>query len=322
MSHKPSLIFIYGPTGVGKSDYAVALAQSLPIEIVNCDVGQFYTPLSIGSAKPDWKQEPVPHHLFDILNEACDYTVVEYKKALLTTCHDIWKRGKIPVVVGGSGFYLKSLFFPPHEECVTSAEPSADYAHEKTGSLWERLLVANPERAKAIHPHDRYRIERALTMTALHRPSALSILEYEEPDFSYLIFCLTRTRENLYRRINDRTKKMIEGGWIKEVERLEEPWGAFLKRKKLIGYDVIVKALEQQCEDPEVLIPVIAQKTRHYAKRQMTFWRMLKKALEPHCKTPDALHEILLDDDTEASFNKVKEVVMKFLTSLRERGSL
>ena len=321
MSHNPPLIFIYGPTGVGKSNYAIALSKLFPVEIVNCDVGQFYTPLSIGTAKPNWKQEPVPHHLFDILDEPKNYTVVEYKKALITTCHKIWSKGKIPIVVGGSGFYLKSLFFSPHKESLASVEVSMNYADEKTGILWERLFANNPERAKAIHPHDRYRIERALSMTALHKPSAASVPQYEIPDFSYLIFCFTRKREDLYQLINDRTKKMIEDGWIKEVEQLEELWGTFLKQKKLIGYDVIIKALEQRCEDPEVLIPVIAQKTRHYAKRQMTFWRMLKKALEPHCTAPNALHEIMLDD-TQGSFNTIKEIVMKFLISLRERGSL
>ena len=111
MHKQKSIIFIYGPTAVGKSDYAVGLADVAPIEIVNCDVGQLYTPLFIGTAKPDWKNEKVPHHLFDVIDEPRDYTVIEYKKALLSVCNEIWARGATPVVVGGSGFYIKSLFW-------------------------------------------------------------------------------------------------------------------------------------------------------------------------------------------------------------------
>lgn len=322
MPHKPPLIFIYGPTGVGKSDYAVELAQHFPIEILNCDVGQFYTPLSIGTAKPDWQNEVVPHHLFDLLDASRDYTVVEYKKQLLATCQEIWKRGNIPVVVGGSGFYLKSLFFPPHKECEGEDETSESYKHEETSMLWNLLLEKNPERAQAIHPHDRYRIERALALTAMDRPCATILPQYESPDFSYLILCLTRPRENLYSRINERTKKMLQNGWIQEVENLKAEWGPFLKRKKLIGYDVILKALEQQDEDRDALIELIAQKTRHYAKRQMTFWRMLKKSFKPHCTAPNRMQEMTLDDDVKKSFNLCKEAVMTFLQSLEKEDSL
>jgi len=318
MPQKKSIIFIYGPTGVGKSDYAVSLAKDLPIEIVNCDVGQFYTPLSIGTAKPDWKNEPVPHHLFDIIKEPVDYTVVEYKKALLSTCADIWKRGAIPVVVGGSGFYLKSLFFTPHEEeetpllsilSSTSSEPSEPVEH-----LWQRLESINPERARAIHPHDRYRIERALTLTAHNKKFACLQPRYQDLEVPYLLLCLTRNRENLYHRINERTGKMLQEGWIAEVKGLNEDWRAFLNKKKLIGYDTIQTALQHEIQDWDKVAELIAQKTRHYAKRQMTFWRMLKKALTPYCTAPSAIQEVCINDA-----NAVRKVVMKFLESVEEK---
>ena len=108
---QPFTLIIYGPTGVGKTDLALDLAQHIPIEIINMDMGQFYTPLSIGTAKPDWKNSPVPHHLFDIINEPRNFTVSEYRILFYKKVGEIIERGNLPVVVGGSGFYLHSLLF-------------------------------------------------------------------------------------------------------------------------------------------------------------------------------------------------------------------
>ncbi len=312
--HK-SIIFIYGPTAVGKSDFAVALADVAPIEIVNCDVGQFYTPLSIGTAKPDWKNEKVPHHLFDVLNEPRDYTVVEYKKALLTVCEEIWARGATPVVVGGSGFYIKSLFFTPLEESSEKAGTDEKFKDEAPEDLWKQLVAIDPERAQALHPNDRYRVERALTLASLQR--SLSSLQptYEDLGVPCLLLCLSRDRENLYQRINERTEKMVQGGWIEEVADLQKSsWAPFLKRKKLIGYDVILNALEYS-EDYQTVVKIIAQKTRHYAKRQMTFWRMLEKALAPHVHAPSMVKEVPITD-TQESLNAFKKMVSEFLKNV------
>src|SRR3990172_4748508 len=106
---RPFMLIIYGPTGVGKTDMALAIAERMPSEIVNMDVGQFYTPLSIGTAKPAWRSSPVPHHLFDILDTPKNITVVEYRTLLLKKINEIRDRGNLPIVVGGSGFYLYSL---------------------------------------------------------------------------------------------------------------------------------------------------------------------------------------------------------------------
>src|SRR5271156_1977599 len=105
----PCMLIVYGPTGVGKTDLALAIAKRIPAEIINMDVGQFYTPLSIGTAKPDWKQSPIPHHLFDIINNPINYTVNDYRTVLYTTVKEILARGNLPILVGGSGFYLHSL---------------------------------------------------------------------------------------------------------------------------------------------------------------------------------------------------------------------
>ncbi len=315
MHKQKSIIFIYGPTAVGKSDYAVALADVAPIEIVNCDVGQLYTPLSIGTAKPDWKNEKITHHLFDVLDEPRDYTVVEYKKALLAVCKEIWARGAIPVVVGGSGFYIKSLFFPPSKETASITGTDEKFKNKTTEDLWEQLVAADPERAQVLHPNDRYRIERALTLASLQRSIASLQPTYEGLGVPCLLLCLSRDRENLYQRINERTAKMVQSGWIEEVADLQKSsWAPFLKRKKLIGYDVILNALEYS-EDYQTVVQVIAQKTRHYAKRQMTFWRMLEKSLAPHVHTPSEVKEVPITD-TQESLAAFKKRVAEFLKNV------
>ncbi len=108
-------IVITGPTGVGKTDFVQQLCQKLPfpVEVINGDVGQFYKPLSIGTAKPAYESEPVPHHLFDIMEKPEDYTVALFRERVARLMSDIWSRSAVPLIVGGSSFYIQSLYFPP-----------------------------------------------------------------------------------------------------------------------------------------------------------------------------------------------------------------
>ena len=107
------ILVISGPTAVGKSNLAERLAAMFPAELIIGDMGQCYTPFTIGTAKPDWRNSPIPHHLFDILDEPRNITVVEYYHKVQQTLTDIWQRNRLPIIVGGSSFYLASLFFPP-----------------------------------------------------------------------------------------------------------------------------------------------------------------------------------------------------------------
>ena len=116
------MIIIYGPTAVGKTDAAFKIAEHISAEIINADVGQFYTPLLIGTAKPDWKKSPVPHHLFDILDEPKDLTVAQYRELLIPVLDEIWRRNNIPIIVSGSGFYLTYIFFPPEANTIDQQE--------------------------------------------------------------------------------------------------------------------------------------------------------------------------------------------------------
>ncbi len=275
-----------GPTAVGKSDFVNRLTDQAPelFAIINGDMGQLYTPLSIGTAKPDWKNQAVAHYLFDVIEKPHNYTVSEYRQAVVQCLEKVWSAGKIPIIVGGSGFYLKSLFFPPQdldfkytpEEVVNVNLKNNE---QKTPQeLWQELYAIDPERATTIHMHDVYRVERALTIwyTTGIKPSEAGPL-YTPPG-NYIFLHLTREREELYTRINARTKLMIEQGWIDEVKSLSSAWRSFLREKRLIGYPEIIEFLEDSISKQE-LVESISMQTRAYAKRQETFWKSLKKQL-------------------------------------------
>ena len=237
------LIILFGPTAVGKTQFADLLAAHLPAEIVNADMGQLYTPLTIGTAKPDWRKSTVPQHLFDIVNEPRLVTVAEYRDRMMVILDAIWARKNIPILVGGSGFYLQSLFFPP--EATSDTSPAQEkVAQEKFApepDRWRQLYEIDPQRALRIHPHDMYRINRALLIffTTGKKPSA------QEPRYqplaSYCFVLLKRDRKELYERIDIRTRAMLQEGWIQETQRLMgTEWQEFLINKKIIGYDDII----------------------------------------------------------------------------------
>lgn len=302
-----SYLIITGPTGVGKTDLIDSLALEYPLEIINGDVGQLYSPLSIGTAKPDLSKITVPHHLFDLISEPLDFSVVEYRDKIVQLIGEIHKRGNFPVIVGGSGFYLLSLFFPPQ------LESSKDF-HEQEDATWQMLYNLDPERAEAIHHNDTYRIVRALQLIKAgnnnlikHKPSYNSWLH------NGAIIFLNRNREELYERINSRVFTMLDDGWIEEVQSLSSSWKEFLNRKKLIGYDIILHYLDDVITYDE-MVKLIQQKTRNYAKRQITFWKMFAKKLENEKELIPSLDEYELDrKNTEVIKKNLKALLKNFI---------
>ncbi|MFS8507490.1 MAG: tRNA (adenosine(37)-N6)-dimethylallyltransferase MiaA [Candidatus Babeliales bacterium] len=294
---KKQFVLVHGPTGVGKSDIITRLGAAFAIEIVNCDVGQFYEPFSIGTAKPDWKNQDISHHLFDIIKTPKDFSVSEYRELIIKTMEEIWDRKHVPILVGGSGFYGKSLFFPP---LGTGPSEQAVYG------TWEELHKLDPERAAQIHQHDTYRIGRALQLIKHQniKPSELQPI-FNPPEGNCLIVFLTRDRQQLYERINARTAEMLASGWLEEVANIQgTDWQNFLYQKKLIGYTEILEYLKKgdlSNKAQEIMTQKIAQKTRHYAKRQETFWSMFKKLLTPYVTDAQlAIIEINLSKDEQA----------------------
>ena len=286
---KDFIIIITGPTGVGKTAKALALAEQYNAEIINADMGQLYKPLTIGTAKPDWRSFHITHHLFDVIDKPVNYTSIDFRNSVEKLINEIYERGKVPLIVGGSSFYINSLFFPPQGKKSTSKR----IYNDSTDQLWLRLKEIDPQRAKEIDCHDRYRIERALDIWF----ESQVLPSHYKPTFSPLtkkasFIVLTRDKEDLYERINVRVQQMFDEGWIGEVKGLSPEWHAFLLQKKIIGYDDIINFLNGKIVSKDELIALIQQKTRNYAKRQLTFNRMLIKKFEEHC---DAVYTKLVN---------------------------
>ena len=306
------LIVIYGPTGVGKSNLAEKLADIVSGEIVNADVGQFYTPLSIGTAKPDWKNFHIKSHLFDILDRPKNLTVFEYREKVVRTASQIWKKNKIPIVVGGSTFYLLSLFFPPKNFELAKQKGDASLYRE---DIWEQLFEIDSNRAQELHKNDQYRIKRALDIwfTLGMKPS--EIKPTYSPVAPYLFFNIEMARDVLYKGIDSRTIEMLKDGWVDEVRRLDlNVWKDFLHKKGLIGYPDILSYLELETAlNYDKLVKDIQKKTRNYAKRQICFGKMMIRKL----KTAQEEYKLQLGNDKSECF--VEKVDKAFFHSSFDR---
>ena len=298
----PSALIITGPTASGKTHLSYLIARNIPAEIINVDVGQFYTPLAVGTAKPDWKNSPFKHHLFDLLDSPQDINAYQFRTMVLNVITDITQRGKLPILVGGSLFYLKSLFFPPSilepiKEVKTFPLPLGQDIQE-SDNLWNFLHSIDPDRASQLHKNDLYRIKRALTIWNQTGQKPSTYTPNFLPTFNVHMIALVPPRDELKNSINTRTITMIENEkWIDEARLLiDTPWESFLKTKGLIGYETLfewIRSGEKKETLPKV-IEKIQQQTWHYAKRQLTFLNRLLTLLCENFSHSSFLYEIVI----------------------------
>lgn len=305
------VVVITGSTASGKTALAEYVALQIPCEIINGDVGQLYTPLSIGTAKSTTGNAK-GYHGFDIFETPDEYNIAAYTKFVKKCVKEIAERGNVPIIVGGSLFYIKSLFFPPISPQTTQTkQPDIDFS-KTDAMLWELLKSIDPDRASVIHPNDRYRIVRALTLWQQNgiKPS---LLKAElAPLFKAVVVSVIPERTCLNERINSRTQQMIDAGWIDEARALVgTDWEAFVRRKGMIGYaeifDWIVQGEKQ--EGLKELIALIQMRTRQYAGRQKVFWKKLHQDIQPSPLVTTYSVEI----QTEESHEGVVQLVKKFL---------
>ncbi len=269
-------VIIYGPTAVGKTTFANALAAQIGGEIINGDAAQLYTPFTIGTAKPDWRSASVAHHLFDICDEPHNYSVTIYRIEAEKKVAEIKGRGNIPIFVGGSGFYLQSLFFPVNGgDCTNTLQQGDDQS-------WSALYSVDPLRASAIHPHDTYRISRALSLYQLTQELPSALKPAYSPITQFFLVELSRSSESLKLRIQERIKQMLAIGWIEETDALiDTPWESFVKQKKWIGYSELIhycrsgKKIAQLAE----VEATVKSTTWRYARKQMTYGRMMARKI-------------------------------------------
>jgi len=277
--------FIVGPTAVGKTATAIELAKRLNGEIISIDSRQVYKGLDVGTAKPTLRQQKeIPHHLIDILEPSEQISAGTYRELALVAVADILSRDKLPIFVGGSGMYVKALVQGIFQESLTDKSVrdkiKAELDKKGIAELYNRLVDIDPELAVKIHLNDTKRITRALEIYEItgKPPSAHYRNQETESPFPNRIFVLTMERENLYQRINERVDQMIQDGLVDEVQALLNSG----LRKNLdslltLGYQEVVTYLDGECSYAE-MVENIKLNTRHYAKRQLTWFRNQLKA--------------------------------------------
>lgn len=282
LSDKLPLVIISGPTAAGKTDLSIALAKAIGGEIISADSMQVYKRFDIGTAKirPE-EMDGVMHYLIDIFEPDQEFNVFVFQKLALEAMEQIYQNGHIPIIVGGTGFYIQSVLY---DIDFTEEETDKDYRHmleEKAKSEGAEVLHAmlqevDPEAAEQIHANN---IKRTIRALEYYHETGSRISEHNEEQrkrsspYNYVYFVLNRERKTLYERINQRVDQMIEEGLENEVkELLSSGVSSESLAMQGLGYKEMVEYLEGKC-DLEKAIYNIKIGTRHFAKRQLTWFR-------------------------------------------------
>lgn len=281
MKKKP-LIILTGPTAVGKTKASIGLAKAVDGEIISADSMQVYRHMDIGSAKikPE-EMEGIPHHLIDVLEPDDEFHVVKFQELAKKAMREIWERGHIPIVTGGTGFYIQALLydidFDENEKEDACRKELEAYAREHGAeALHEKLALVDPASAEMIHPNNIKRVIRALEF---YEQTGKRISEHNETQrqrespYAFAYFVLTDDRAHLYERINRRVDQMIEEGLVNEVQALKDKgYTKQLVSMQGLGYKEILDYLDGNCTLEEAIY-TIKRDTRHFAKRQLTWFK-------------------------------------------------
>lgn len=281
-TEKKPLIILTGPTAVGKTKASIGLAKAIGGEIISADSMQVYRHMDIGSAKIT-KEEmaDVPHYLIDVLEPEEEFHVVRFQQMAKAAMTDIYSRGKIPIIVGGTGFYIQALLydidFTENEGDSVYREKLEVLAKEKGAAyLHGQLAMVDPKSAEEIHANNIKRVIRALEF---YHQTGQKISEHNERErqkespYQFCYFVLNDRRECLYERIDQRVDQMIRNGLVQEVQTLKER-GCTKQMVSMqgLGYKEIFSYLEGDCSLEEAVY-IIKRDTRHLAKRQLTWFK-------------------------------------------------
>lgn len=282
---KPKVIVIVGPTASGKTALSIELAKKIDGEIISCDSMQIYKDMNIGSAKPTIEEmQGIKHYMIDIAEPTERFSVAEYKKRSEEAIEKILQKGKVPIIVGGTGLYANSLIYNiEYNEIMLDEEYRKNLmkiAETEVGlaTLYEKARSIDPAAMEKISSNDKKRIIRVLEIkhstgknkTELELESRKNEVKYE-----YKVFAINMPREILYDRINKRVDIMIENGLIDEVENIIEKYKEFPTAMQAIGYKEIVMYLKGELTKQEA-IEKIKQESRRYAKRQITWFKKIE----------------------------------------------
>lgn len=281
-NNKNPLVILSGPTAVGKSELSIKLAKAIDGEIISADSMQVYCGMDIGTAKIT-KEEmgDIPHYLIDVLDPRDEFNIYTFKEMASKAAKEIQDKGKIPILVGGTGFYIQSILY---DIDFTLAEDLSDYrkelsliAQNKGNEYLHRMLEeADPVSANKIHANDTKRVIRALEYYKQTGECISSHNEEEgakESPYNYCYFVLTDDRKVIYDRINIRVDKMIEKGLVEEVMALKnQGLNCDYVSMKGLGYKEILDYLDGRITLDEAIY-IIKRDSRHFAKRQLTWFK-------------------------------------------------
>ncbi len=283
MSEKKKMVILTGPTAAGKTGLSLKLAREIDAEIVSADSVQVYRDMNIGSAKITHEEmHGIPHHLIDVLDPTKDMNAALFKELALKCCEDIWSRGRIPLITGGTGFYIQALLYDVDFGEEKGDEEYRSFLEELYGSkgadaLYDLLKEEDPDAAESIHKNNVKRVMRALMFK---HDQGRMISEHNERErakespYNFAYFVLDMDREKLYQRIDLRVDQMMEQGLFEEVKGLIERYG--LDRSSVsmqaLGYKEFFGVFDGEYDIDEA-VRIIKRDTRHFAKRQLTWFR-------------------------------------------------
>lgn len=296
------LIILTGPTAVGKTALSIGLAKAVDGEIISADSMQVYRKMNIGTAKIEPEEmRGVRHHLIDILDPAEEFNVVLFKKYALRAMKDIYSRGRIPIIVGGTGFYIQALLydidFEENDNDMSYREKLQNLADTHGNKfLHDMLAEVDPESAKKIHENNVKRVIRALEF---YKKTGMKISEHNETEsqkespYNFEYFVLNDDRQKLYDRIDRRIDIMLEAGLLDEVKLLvSEGYSRELVSMQGLGYKEIIDYIQGRCTLDEAVY-TLKRDTRHFAKRQITWFKREKHVTWVDKSEYDSESEIL-----------------------------
>lgn len=279
---KPTVIVIAGPTASGKTALSIKLAKELNGEIISCDSMQIYKEMDIGTAKVTKEEaEGIKHYLIDIVSPNERYTVSNFKKDSKNAIKEILNKGKTPIIVGGTGLYVDSLIYEIEyqdmefdinyrNELMEKAE-----TNEGLKELYEQAKTIDSKAMEKISSNDKKRIIRVLEIykaTGKTKTELEILSRQKEVEYNYKVFVVNMDREKLYNRIDKRVDIMIENELVEEVEKIYNKYNEFPTAMQGLGYKEVVEYLQGKINKEE-MIEKIKKESRHYAKRQLTWFR-------------------------------------------------
>ena len=287
MTEQP-LIILSGPTAVGKTALSIKLAKRINGAIISADSMQVYKHMDIGSAKimPE-EMEGVKHYLIDELEPSEEFNIVVFQQKAKAALKEIYANGQIPIVAGGTGFYIQSLLYDidfENQDCDEAFRTKLENLAKEHGNeyIHEKLKEIDPVSAEKIHANNVKRVIRALEFYHLtgKKISEHNETEQQKPSpYNFAYFVLTDDRENLYRRIDKRVDLMLTQGLVEEVQRLKDMgYHRNMVSMQGLGYKEILDYLDNKCTLEEAVY-ILKRETRHFAKRQLTWFRREREVI-------------------------------------------